>query len=407
MLESLDTVNWASLTHAHGEATNVPGLLRSLLSEDGDVRMQACAELHANIWHQGTVFPASAAAIPFLFELLADPDDRVRGCAVSLLGCIATGEGILAYEIRTNGEEMCRRILGKRGKSLEGELEQEAAWMDAIHRGVSPGLRHLLPYLSDREGLAALVADTLGHFPEHASWLVPAIDAALASESDEHVRQFLAESKVCLITGSPPEEPKDAPPAERARWIFAHPRKSFDDGYRVVEVLLAGRVISKLSSEKLFLLAQGYNWSSDQAKAFETAKLGLVREPHSTEWLALAGRYIRNAFVNDLPQYLTACHECIAAGVGPVAFWHLLKADQFIRMATGERGLDSLWFLPYPMSHPEFLRPAAEALEAALDCEPGLREQDAARSWVGDWNTRFAAVLQESTFSHLTQYRLD
>jgi hypothetical protein len=46
--------------------------------------------------------------------------------------------------------------------------------------------------------LAALVAQVLGNFPEHRSWLVPAIDAALASESDEYVRQVLAESKARL-----------------------------------------------------------------------------------------------------------------------------------------------------------------------------------------------------------------
>ena len=40
-----------------------------------------------------------------------------------------------------------------------------------------------------------LYNETLGNFPEHRSWLVTAIDAALASESDEHVRKVLAESK--------------------------------------------------------------------------------------------------------------------------------------------------------------------------------------------------------------------
>jgi hypothetical protein len=42
------------------------------------------------------------------------------------------------------------------------------------------------------------MAETLGNFPEHRSWSVPAIDAALASESDEHVRKVLAESKARL-----------------------------------------------------------------------------------------------------------------------------------------------------------------------------------------------------------------
>ena len=74
MLEGLDTIDWSSLTHAHGPATDVPELLRSLLSKDADVRLQACAELHEKIWHQGTVYSASAAVVPFLFDLLTHPD---------------------------------------------------------------------------------------------------------------------------------------------------------------------------------------------------------------------------------------------------------------------------------------------------------------------------------------------
>lgn len=198
MLEGLDTIDWSSMTHAHGPATDVPELLRALLSEDADVRLQACAELHETICHQGTVYSASAAAVPFLFELLTHPDVHDPGCVVSLLGNIATGEGWIQYGIRVNGEETLRDRLAEQGRSLEEALGQERATMEAIHRAVSTRLRHLLPYLGDQEGLAPLVAQTLGNFPEHASWLAPAIDTALASESDEHVRQVLAESKARL-----------------------------------------------------------------------------------------------------------------------------------------------------------------------------------------------------------------
>jgi hypothetical protein len=199
MLEDLDGIDWSSLTHAHGDAADVPELLRSLLSEDADVRMQACAELHEKVWHQGTVYPASAAVVPFLYELLAHPDLREPGYVVSLLGCIATGESWLQYGIRVDGEQTMRTRLGRHGRTLEDALAEERLMMEAIHRGVSPGLRLLIPYLSDREGLAPLVAEALGNFPEHASWLAPAIDAALEQESDEHVRQALAASKARLI----------------------------------------------------------------------------------------------------------------------------------------------------------------------------------------------------------------
>lgn len=51
MLEGLDTIDWASLTHGHGPATDVPGLLRSLLSEDRNVPLEAFAHLFETIWH--------------------------------------------------------------------------------------------------------------------------------------------------------------------------------------------------------------------------------------------------------------------------------------------------------------------------------------------------------------------
>src|SRR3954468_6028237 len=203
MLEGLDTIDWASLTHAHGPATDLPGLLRSLLSADPEVRIEAIAHLVETIWHQGTVYPASAAAVPFLYELLTHPDVPDKGGIVNLLGCIADGRGYLEVHARDDyGERAWRGILGKQGRTLEDALAQESAEIDSVRRAVSAGLRHLLPYLSDAEpDLRWPVAAALGNYPEHAPWLLPAIDAALASEPDEHIRQALAKSRAGLTNG--------------------------------------------------------------------------------------------------------------------------------------------------------------------------------------------------------------
>src|SRR5262245_17897805 len=132
MLEALDTIDWAKLTHAHGEASNVPGLLRSLLSEYADLRMDALSTLHEQIWHQGDVYPASAAAVPFLYELLTHPDVQDKWGIVSLLGSIATGEGAWERNLRNDGEERCRTILDGQGQSLEQKLTAEAVARKAI-----------------------------------------------------------------------------------------------------------------------------------------------------------------------------------------------------------------------------------------------------------------------------------
>jgi hypothetical protein len=69
MLEGLDAVAWADLSHAYGPAVDTPDLLRQAASHDQDLVDAAISDLYGSIFHQGTVYPASAAAVPFLVEL--------------------------------------------------------------------------------------------------------------------------------------------------------------------------------------------------------------------------------------------------------------------------------------------------------------------------------------------------
>ncbi|MEU9235174.1 hypothetical protein [Streptomyces subrutilus] len=62
----LDAVPWHTLTHAYGPAEDVPDLIRALYQDDDSVADEAIYELYGNIHHQGTVYPASAPAVPFL-----------------------------------------------------------------------------------------------------------------------------------------------------------------------------------------------------------------------------------------------------------------------------------------------------------------------------------------------------
>ncbi|MEU8301336.1 hypothetical protein AB0C04_29115 [Micromonospora sp. NPDC048909] len=87
----LDSIDWASLTHAYGSAEDVPGLIRDLRSSDAEVRSAAMYELYGNIYHQGTRYEASAYAVPFLLELLADPATPARHEVIQLLSCLAVG----------------------------------------------------------------------------------------------------------------------------------------------------------------------------------------------------------------------------------------------------------------------------------------------------------------------------
>lgn len=62
----LDAVPWHTLTHAYGSAEDVPELIRALYQDDEATAGEAIYELYGNIHHQGTVYQASAPAVPFL-----------------------------------------------------------------------------------------------------------------------------------------------------------------------------------------------------------------------------------------------------------------------------------------------------------------------------------------------------
>src|SRR5215471_2299857 len=95
LLEKLDDVKWVELTHAYGPAGDVPGLIRDLSSHDPRDRQQAMHALYGNIWHQGTVYQASAHAVPFLAELLRSDDVPDKDEILLLLRALANGHSYI------------------------------------------------------------------------------------------------------------------------------------------------------------------------------------------------------------------------------------------------------------------------------------------------------------------------
>ncbi|MEU6192774.1 hypothetical protein [Streptomyces sp. NPDC047061] len=83
----LDRVDWSRLCHAYGSAEDVPALLRDLASPVEETAAEAEQELWSSIVHQGTVYPATAPAVPFLARLVAE--GVRRSALVGMLGVIA------------------------------------------------------------------------------------------------------------------------------------------------------------------------------------------------------------------------------------------------------------------------------------------------------------------------------
>lgn len=169
MLTEIDTVDWNSLRHAHGPASDIPDLLKQLAQGYDEGKHGI---LHETLWHQGTIYSASAAALPFLFEIAAAgqvsqpnpgvPYEPTPGeFAVSLICCIATGEGWLQYELRTTSIESAQKRLTSQNRFLESEFEVERKCLASIKECMDSKLHILYPYFGSPEGLGEFVSEVI------------------------------------------------------------------------------------------------------------------------------------------------------------------------------------------------------------------------------------------------------
>ena len=200
-LRELADVDWATVSHAYGSATDVPALLRAFVSDVPDHREFATELLFQTVWHSGTVYDATASVVPFLYKLLAAEGVPDKARVAHLIGTVADGRSYLDCHARTpNMVATWRSILAKDGKTLEAELARELGHVAAVRRAVAAGLDALYPYLHDPEPVTRrTVAVALGMFPEHAARSLPELRAAMRDEPEEDARELLAEAIQRLV----------------------------------------------------------------------------------------------------------------------------------------------------------------------------------------------------------------
>ncbi|WTY31011.1 HEAT repeat domain-containing protein [Streptomyces anulatus] len=174
---ALDAQPWASYTHAYGSAEDVPGCLRALAGDDDAAAEEAQSELYGSILHQGSVYEASAKAVPFLARIAAA---GIRTAdALLLIGGIAEGgtdpdpgpdpgpnpgsDPAGSGAVRESDEVACRRAVVAQLPLLLASVEhqdravrQAAAW--AAGWTGTAGAALAVPALRDR---AAIETDPL------------------------------------------------------------------------------------------------------------------------------------------------------------------------------------------------------------------------------------------------------
>jgi hypothetical protein len=218
LLEGLEAIDWSRYHHAYGPATDVPGLLRALANEDdAPPELKAAAKkqgksvaaqvrwvLWGNVFHQGSVWGASAKVVPFVATLARAEslDVEVREFAVIYLHHLARGypqgewphpfelEPLLAACASVEAAKLPQSVLdGDAYGELPPGTDADAAsrvsvvWVRDCFLAVEKEVPRLLPLLDDLDlapGAIALCAS----FPRVADQTTPALWKVAREETD-------------------------------------------------------------------------------------------------------------------------------------------------------------------------------------------------------------------------------
>jgi hypothetical protein len=173
VIDGVERVVWAELSHAYGPADDVPDLLRRMAGADEVDVIAAQEELRACIVHQGGVDTATAPAVPFLGALLADPATVHPGGIVHLLGDMA--------DIRDPDSP----VLAELRAAVTGQVDR------------------ILPFLAADDAYTRQVtAFALAQCPGRVADILPALRARWAAEPEPAVRGSIVIAVVTLDPGT-------------------------------------------------------------------------------------------------------------------------------------------------------------------------------------------------------------
>ncbi|MFJ2746228.1 HEAT repeat domain-containing protein [Streptomyces sp. NPDC087440] len=213
LLAGLDAIDWERLHHAYGSAHDVPDRLRLVCGDDEDARKNAWLDLFNTIFHQGSRYTSSAAAVPFFARIAIAGPAHARPTALTMLTRLAidwhdqyslpagidtatwraaaaehTPEKMAAWyqeQLYTETDPDRRRSYEEaRDWCLEGATPDDAASTLPSYDAVRAELSGLCPLLDDPDpDIRVRTAYLLAWFPEEGTRTVPEILAQLDRES--------------------------------------------------------------------------------------------------------------------------------------------------------------------------------------------------------------------------------
>jgi hypothetical protein len=167
-IEGLDKIRWHEYTHAYGSASELPKDIRRLSSSDPKVRQKALWELGGSIYHQGTVYPATAVAVPFLIRLASDSRSPDPAKIWELLDVIAQSSTVDPEKIREAWEWRRKKIGEYFGRPCDELAADEVAARAAVREAFLENLT-AIRQAATKPGLSEVVGPILECFGQGPS----------------------------------------------------------------------------------------------------------------------------------------------------------------------------------------------------------------------------------------------
>ncbi|WP_370349970.1 hypothetical protein [Catenulispora sp. EB89] len=253
--------DWSRLHHAYGPATDVPGQLAALTSEDPAVRETAVSALMGSVSHQGTRWPASAYVVEPLMRLVDNATTPDRTTVLDLLHAVAIGDrledGVPFDRVRefAAGDQVGSaqtdaviRVLFQNAGDVDDIADVGDAvavrWAADAYRATERHLAVALGWLQDPDSaIAARAAALVAWFPQNPA-LADALAAVTIDTCDARASANLAAAHL------------PGPVSVQERSVLITSLRSAEETVRVTAaVALAYRESATLPDEALSVLA--------------------------------------------------------------------------------------------------------------------------------------------------------
>ncbi|MGC0317168.1 hypothetical protein [Kitasatospora acidiphila] len=198
-LDGLDDIDWAALSHAYGDADDVPELLRGLRSPDPAEREGALDALYGGVHHQGDLYDSTLACLPFLCALAADPAVEDRDALLGLLDSI--GESADQSRDCAGDDIPDPQAVVDQAKD-EDEWYEEVSWAYGLlaHAALRDLLPTVVPLLADPDpGVRAAAAGLLARRHSRPDAVLELLIEQAAREDDGAARHAHAGALGTLV----------------------------------------------------------------------------------------------------------------------------------------------------------------------------------------------------------------